>query len=132
MIRLAIPLLHVSSSAEAEDFYCNRLGFRRRFAYRSDETKKDPRFMGLSRDGVWLHVSSFSGDGVSGGVVGLIVDDVDALHAELVAKKVAIDLEPTDQTWGNREMYVKDADGNCIRFIREGGAPPPHPAVEER
>ncbi len=132
MIRLAVPLLHVSSSAEAEDFYCNCLGFRRRFAYRVDESKKDPCFMGLSRDGVWLHVSSFSGDGVSGGVASLIVDDVDALHAELVAKNVAIDLEPTDQTWGNREMYVKDTDGNCIRFIREGGAPPRHPAVEER
>ena len=48
--------------------------------------------MGLSRDGVRLHVSSFSGDGVSGGVVNLIVDDVDALHAEPVAKRVAIDV----------------------------------------
>ena len=119
MLKLAIPLLHVSKSAEAEDFYCNRLGFRRRFAYRSDETKPDPCFLGLSRDGVWLHVSSFSGDGVSGGVAGILVDDVDALHAELVAKNVAIDLPPTDQTWGTREMYVKDADGNSIRFIRE-------------
>jgi hypothetical protein len=54
--------------------------------------------MGLTRDGVWLHVSSFSGDGVSGGVVYLVVDDVDALHAELVAKGVPIDLRPTDQT----------------------------------
>lgn len=119
MLKLAIPLLHVSSAVEAEDFYCNRLGFRRRFGYRVDETKADPCFLGLSRDGVWLHVSSFSGDGVSGGVAGFLVDDVDALHAELVAKHVAIDLEPMDQTWGTREMYVKDADGNCIRFIRE-------------
>jgi uncharacterized glyoxalase superfamily protein PhnB len=85
-----------------------------------DETKADPCFMGLSRDGAWLHVSSFSGDGVAGGVASVLVDDVDALYAELVAKHVAIDLEPTNQTWGNREMYVKDADGNCIRFIREG------------
>jgi len=119
VLKLAIPLLHVSSAVEAEDFYCNRLGFRRRFGYRVDETKADPCFLGLSRDGVWLHVSSFSGDGVSGGVAGFLVDDVDALHAELVAKHVAIDLEPMDQTWGTREMYVKDADGNCIRFIRE-------------
>lgn len=46
---------------------------------------------------------------------------MDALHAELVAKNVPIALVPTDQTWGNREMYVKDADGNSIRFVREGG-----------
>ena len=118
MIKLAIPLVHVSDSAAAEDFYCNRLGFRREFAYRVDDAMPDPCFMGLTRDGVWLHVSSFSGDGVAGGVVGLIVDDVDAVHAELAAKGVRIDTGPVDQTWGTREMYVKDADGNSIRFIR--------------
>jgi len=75
--------------------------------------------MGLTRDGVKIHVSSFSGDGVSGGVVFLLVDDVDALHAELVAKGVSIALEPTEQSWRNREMYVKDADGNSIRFVQE-------------
>ena len=119
MIKLAIPLVHVSDSAAAEDFYCRRLGFRREFAYRVDDAKPDPCFMGLTRDGVWLHVSSFSGDGVAGGVVGLIVEDVDAVHAELVAKGVRIDTGPVDQTWGTREMYVKDADGNSIRFIRQ-------------
>jgi uncharacterized glyoxalase superfamily protein PhnB len=118
MIKLAIPLLHVSNSTAAEDFYCNRLGFRREFAHRGDEAKADPCYMGVSRDGVWLHVSSFSGDGISGGVANLIVEDVDALHAELVAKGVCIDTGPVDQTWGTREMYVKDADGNCVRFIQ--------------
>src|SRR5215475_14491078 len=109
MFKSAIPVLHVSSAAAAEEFYCKQLGFRRQFAYRFDEAKADPCYMGLTRDGVWLHVSSFSGDGVAGGVVYLIVEDVDALHAELVAKGVAIDTGPIDQTWGNREMYVKDA-----------------------
>jgi len=75
--------------------------------------------MGVLRDHVRLHLSSFSGDGVSGGVVYVAVDDVNALHAEFVANGVMIDLAPVDQTWGNREMYVKDADGNCIRFIQE-------------
>jgi hypothetical protein len=80
--------------------------------------------MGLTRDGVWLHVSSFSGDGVSGGVVNLIVEEVDALHEELVGRGVRIDTGPVDQTWGNREMYVKDADGNSIRFIRPSSGQP--------
>ena len=117
MFKLAIPLLHVSDSAAAEDFYCNRLSFRREFAHRFDDANPDPCYMGLTRDGVWLHLSSFSGDGVSGGVVNLLVEDVDTLHAELVAKGVRIDTGPVDQTWGTREMYVKDADGNSIRFI---------------
>ena len=117
MLKLAIPLLHVSKAAAAEDFYCNRLGFRREFAHRPEGIESDPCYMGMSRDGVWLHISSFSGDGVFGGVVNLIVEDVDALHSELVAKGVRINVGPVDQTWGTREMYVKDTDGNCVRFI---------------
>jgi catechol 2,3-dioxygenase-like lactoylglutathione lyase family enzyme len=120
LLKLAIPLLHVSDSAQAEEFYCSRLGFRRHFAYRLDDSRADPCYLGLSRDGISLHLSSFAGDGVSGSVAGFLVDDVDALHAELVAKNVPIALAPTDQTWGNREMYVRDADGNSLRFIREG------------
>lgn len=117
-MKLAIPLLRVSDSAAAEDFYCNRLGFRREFAHRRDDAKPDPCYMGLSRDRVFLHVSSFPGDGVYGGVANLIVDDVDALHAEFRAKGVKIDTGPVNQTWGTREMYIKDADGNSLRFIR--------------
>jgi catechol 2,3-dioxygenase-like lactoylglutathione lyase family enzyme len=119
LFKLSIPVLHVHSSVAAEAFYCRKLGFRRQFAYRVDEARPDPCYMGLTRDGVWLHVSSFSGDGVSGGVVYLLVDAVDALHGELVARGVPIALQPTDQTWGNREMYVRDPDGNSIRFVRE-------------
>jgi uncharacterized glyoxalase superfamily protein PhnB len=119
MFRFAIPVLHVSSASAAEDFYCRKLGFQKRFAGRADESKPDPCYMALARDGVWLHVSSFPGDGVSGGVVYLTVQDVDALHAELLAAGVTIDSGPVDQSWGNREMYVKDADRNCIRFVQE-------------
>jgi uncharacterized glyoxalase superfamily protein PhnB len=119
MFKLAIPVLHVSSSAEAANFYCDRLGFIQAFAYRPFGGF-DPCYMGLTRDGVEMHVSSFPGDGVSGGAVFLLVEDVDALYIELVAKGVQIALEPTNQSWGNREMYVKDADGNSIRFVHAG------------
>jgi uncharacterized glyoxalase superfamily protein PhnB len=120
MFKSAIPVLHVSSSAAALEFYCERLGFRQEFAYRIDEAKPDPCYMGLTRDGVKLHLSSFSGDGVSGGVVFLLVEDVDRLYGELLAKGVPIALKPTNQSWGNREMYLKDTDGNSIRFMHEG------------
>ena len=117
MFKRAIPVLHVSSSVDAEHYYCIGLGFRRDFAYRPHETKMDPCYLGLSRDGVILHVSSFPGDGNrSGSVVNVLVDDIDALHTDLVARSIAIDLPPTDQTWGEREMYLRDPDGNQIRF----------------
>lgn len=117
MFRRAIPVLHVTSSIAAEHFY-NALGFSQRFAYRPDEPKPDPCYMGLERDGVVFHISSFIGDGVSGGVATFIVDDLDALHAELLDQQVRIDVEPTDQSWDNREMYVRDPDRNSIRFVQ--------------
>ncbi len=116
MIQRAIPVLHVSSSQAAEEFYCGKLGFRRDFAHRSSPSLPDPCYMGLSRDGVELHLSSLSGDGAAGMAIVLLVDDVDALHREFIAKAVPIDTGPVDQTWGTREMYVKDADGNSLRF----------------
>ena len=61
--------------------------------------------MGISRDGVWLHLSSLSGDGVfSGGVVNFLVDSVDVLHAEFVVKGVQIAVGRANHTWGTREM----------------------------
>ena len=119
MFHRAIPVLHVTRSAAAQAFYGDQLGFRLAFAYRPDETRNDPCYLGFERDGVWLHASSFPGDAVAGGVVCLHVDDVDALHREFRDKGVAFDLEPTDQTWGTREMYVKDEDGNSLRFVNQ-------------
>ena len=119
---LDIPVLHVSQSVKASQFYCDGLGFHERFVYRPDDPKLDPCYMGLERDGVHLHVSSFPGDGVPGGVATFIVDDLDELHAELVAKGVSLDFEPTLQSWGNREMYVTDMDRNSVRFIEGTGA----------
>jgi catechol 2,3-dioxygenase-like lactoylglutathione lyase family enzyme len=103
-----------------QEFYCDRLGFRQEFAYRPFGGL-DPCYMAVARDDARLHVSSFSGDGVSGGVVYLLVDDIDGLHEELLRKNVRIDTGPIDQEWGNREMYVKDADGNSIRFFYPSG-----------
>ena len=117
-ILAAIPLLHVSSLKEAEAFYCAKLGFTKEWLYRPAEPAEDPAYLGLQRDGVPLHVSSFSGDGIAGGVASFYVRDVDALFAEFTSRGVHIELEPCDQSWGNREMYVRDADSNSLRFIQ--------------
>src|SRR5260221_7911429 len=121
MFKFGVRFLPETTAAAEGKFNCRLLEFIRRFAYRFDETQPDPCYMGLTRDDVRLHVSSFPGDGVFGGVVFLVVQDVDALHVELKANGITIDLEPTDQSWGNREMYVRDPDGNSIRFVHDGG-----------
>ncbi len=117
-ILVAIPLMHVSSSKEAEEFYCTKLGFTKEWDYRPAAPAEDPAYLGLQRDSVPLHLSSFPGDGVTGGVASFHVRDVDALFAEFTARGVPIQLEPHDQSWGNREMYVRDADSNSLRFIQ--------------
>jgi len=117
MIKLAIPLLHVSDPIAAKRFYCHQLGFSKTFAYRPI-SDPGPCYFGLDREGVMLHLSSFPGDGISGNAVVLIVDNVDILYEEFILNGVEIDLAPTDQSWGNREMYINDADGNSIRFTQ--------------
>ena len=114
---IAIPLMHVTSSKKSEAFYCGKIGFTKKWEYRPTAAD-DPAFLGLQREGVWLHVSSFSGDGVAGSVALFEVRDVDALFAEFKARDVPIALEPCDQSWGNREMYIRDTDGNALRFIQ--------------
>src|ERR1700679_2175786 len=110
MIRQAIPVLHNTNGDAAEAFYCGPLGFQRDFQVAASEASRDPCYLGLSRDGAVLHLSSHAGDGVVGGVVYFQCDDVDALHAEFVSKNVPIHIAPVDQTWGVRELYVRDPD----------------------
>jgi uncharacterized glyoxalase superfamily protein PhnB len=117
-IKAAIPVLHVSSSKSAQEFYCGTLGFQLVSSMRPDGGEPDPCYMVVTREGAELHLSSFPGDGVSPGVAFVLVDDVDSMHRELKEKSVVIDTGPVDQDWGNREMYVKDADRNSIRFTQ--------------
>ena len=118
MFKKTIPVIHVKDSLSAEEFYCKGLGFNRHFSYRPDNTTNDPCYMGVIRDGAELHLSSFPDDGVAGSAVYVFVDDIDALHAELIAKGVPIDTPPVDQTWGTREMFIRDADRNRIQFAQ--------------
>ena len=109
---VAIPIVHVSSS-EAAARFLEALGFERRSVYRADQSRVDPSYSSFKRDGAELHVSSFAG--VSGMNVYIWVDDVDALHREFVDKGLPI-VGPFDQTWGTREIAVKDADNNSFCF----------------
>lgn len=117
----ANAILKVRDFPAAEAFY-TRLGFTRDWVYRGS-SGDSPSYGGFSRDGVGLHVSSFAGDGVFGSAMLIYVRDVDTLHGELKSQGVSIELEPVAQTWGTREMYVRDPDGNTLRFCQGGASP---------
>jgi uncharacterized glyoxalase superfamily protein PhnB len=63
-------------------------------------------------------------DGVPGVSVYIYVDDVDALFEKLIARGLItphrenspVHESPINQTWGAREFYVTDANGNTLRF----------------
>ena len=122
MLESAMPLLHVSHAQAAQEFYA-RLGFRIEYAHgplvSPASPHADPCYMALSRDEVWIILSSFSGDGVAGGVVNFHLDDVDGLYDEFMGAGIPVDVDPVDQTWGTREMYVRDPDRNSLRFVAQ-------------
>ncbi len=118
MILGAVPVIPVTDSARAQEFYCNRLGFTHEWTYHPHEDQSDPAYMGLQWDEAFIHLSSFGGDGQGKAAVVLAVADVDALHRDLVERGAPVALQPTDQSWGTRELHVNDPDGNSLRFVQ--------------
>jgi len=116
MIISAIPVIAVSDSVRAEDYYCRVLGFEKKSAYRPDASKNDPCYLAVARDGVWLHLQSFKRERAGMTDAFLWVDDVDRLHQEFSARGAVVQLPPTDQTWGTREIGVRDPDRNVLVF----------------
>jgi len=101
MFKIALPILGVTSSVVAEKFYCEKLGFRRAYAYRPNPQELDPCWLGVIRDGAHLVLSSFAGDGPPGTRnVQLLVDDVAALQQEFTKAGVDCGGEIQDQSWG--------------------------------
>jgi catechol 2,3-dioxygenase-like lactoylglutathione lyase family enzyme len=116
MITSAIPVLAVSDSVRSEDYYCRVLGFQKMFDYRPDPNRNDPCYLGVARDGVWLHLQSFKPERAGMTDAFLWVTDVDRLHDEVSARGGVVQLPPTDQTWGTRETGIRDPDGNVLIF----------------
>ena len=117
---LTVPLFRVSDMETALAFYCEKLGFQKRSEYRPHEGP-EPAYVVIQRGETGLHLSSFSGDGQTGGRAVVYCDDVDAMHRELGERGVKVGLEPVDQSWGDREMYIEDPDGNQLRYTQLNG-----------
>jgi len=118
----AVPIIKVTNLEAALAFYQARLGFVVDFHYRASPT--GPDYACLLLDGQPVHLSTFSGDGVLGTATYFYVDDVDALWRAVLERGFEppdkddspVERGPVDQTWGMREFYVRDPDGNALRF----------------
>jgi catechol 2,3-dioxygenase-like lactoylglutathione lyase family enzyme len=86
----------------------------------------DPSFAVLTRDGDRLFLSSHRGDGEFGQAIVVLTEDVDALFRKFKERGLEtpgnadspVHEGPTDQTWGTREFYADDPDGNTLRFTQ--------------
>ena len=120
-----IPSIRCRSMATSLAFYTGVLDFER---VDGDDDPGDPSFSLLSRGGDQLILSSHGGDGEFGQVVVVMTDDVDALVRKFRDRGLRtpgnpdapemVHEGPIDQTWGTREFYVDDPDGNTLRFTQ--------------
>jgi catechol 2,3-dioxygenase-like lactoylglutathione lyase family enzyme len=122
-----IPTVRCSSMRKSLAFYTGVLDFER---VDGDDDLNDPSFSVLSRDGDQIFLSSHRGDGAVGTVVAVMIDDVDALFRKYRERGLQtpgnpdapqhVHEGPIDQSWGTREFYVDDPDGNTLRFTQNG------------
>jgi catechol 2,3-dioxygenase-like lactoylglutathione lyase family enzyme len=117
-----IPVVKCRSIKPSVQFYTQVMDFR--IADESDFN--DPAHIVLRRAGDTLFLSSHTGDGVCGQHVVVMVEDVDALFQKFQRRGLVpperdspVHQGPTDQSWGTREFYVDDPDGNTIVFTQE-------------
>jgi catechol 2,3-dioxygenase-like lactoylglutathione lyase family enzyme len=117
-----IPTVRCAQIRSAVDFYTKVLDFRRTD---DSEDPVDPCFVPLSRAGDPLFLSSHGGDGKAGQVIVIMVEDIDILFKKFVSRGLVppkrdspVHHGPIDQSWGTREFYVDDPDGNTLRFTQ--------------
>jgi len=106
-------------------FYTGVLDFER---VDGDDDLGDPSFSVLSLDGYQLFLSSHRGDGKFGQAIVITTNDVDALVVKFRERGLStpgnpdapetVHEGPIDQSWGTREFYVDDPDGNTLRFTQ--------------
>lgn len=115
-----VPIIKCSDLKASFRFYTDILGFA---VMADDDPETDP-VIDLVRDGARMQLSAMSGDSVFGVAINVEVDDVDKLFSEFRARGLdpsgrensPVHRGPTDQSWGSREFYVTDSDGNTLRF----------------
>lgn len=84
----------------------------------------DSPVIDLINEGAQIQLSIMGGDSVFGCAVNVEVDDVDSLFQKFISrgldvshkKESPVHQGPIDQSWGMREFYVTDQNGNTLRF----------------
>jgi catechol 2,3-dioxygenase-like lactoylglutathione lyase family enzyme len=122
LITAVVPVL-MSRDVEASLRFYAKLGFATDFT----DTPDQPRYAGISRDGVALHLqwqdAAHWANSLDRPMYRFPVRDLDALYAEfkaagaLPATNASPYAKPADTPWGTREFHFYDPDGNGLQFF---------------
>lgn len=116
MMHNAITVMTVKDLAQSLAYYSDTLGFEIAFQY------GEPAFYaGIFSGNVQLHLIAVERTTrqAGNGAVAIIVDDLDALHADLQKRGARILKAPANQPYGLRDFDVADLDGNMLFFGME-------------
>jgi catechol 2,3-dioxygenase-like lactoylglutathione lyase family enzyme len=119
---MIVPLFKITNMAEAIRHYTEVLDFR----MTDPNDTVDSPVVDLGREGDNFQITTAESEKLFGSVAYIWVENVDALFAKY--REQGLDTShkagspvhqgPVDQTWGRREFYVTDADGNTLRFCQ--------------
>jgi uncharacterized glyoxalase superfamily protein PhnB len=115
-----IPVIHCREVKKSLAFYAGVLDFEKKYPEESD----DEWVINLVQGDAEIQLSQHAGDGAFGCAINIRVTDVDGLFKKYLERGLDITGHenspvhrgPVDQTWGIREFYVTDRDGNTLRF----------------
>ncbi len=122
----SVPVFYSSDLARSLAFYTQVLEFELRYPeYR--ELALHNGVVDLVCNGAVVQLSIHMGHNPSASSANLeleTAEEVDAAFPRLTARGLdqshradsPVHLAPLDQTWGTREFYVNDPDGNCLCF----------------
>jgi catechol 2,3-dioxygenase-like lactoylglutathione lyase family enzyme len=114
MLLGAATIFTVRDLAASVAHYRDVLGFTVTFQY------GEPAFYAcLCRDEVAIHLRTGTGWTPGNGAIAVFVKDVDALHAELIARGAKVLKPPQGYDYGMRDFDVTDPDGNQLTFGME-------------
>jgi uncharacterized glyoxalase superfamily protein PhnB len=116
-----IPLFKVRDMQSAVRHYTEVLDFVMTWP---DDTA-DSAVVDLGHDETEFQITTHESERLFGLVAYVWVDDVDSLFAKYKSRGLdtnrpnsPVHQGPIDQSWGRREFYVTDVDGNTLRFCQ--------------
>ena len=110
----AVPILRIFDERKARAFYIDFLGFEAVWEHRFESGL--PLYLEVSRGSCVLHLSEHHVDCSPGAALRITVDDLDALHRELLEKRYAHARPAIEQMPWGLDMPVTDPFGNRLTF----------------